>query len=207
MRKHNQQRQEAEITATDELSAAQCEIEILREQVEFFREQIETLNLELAYTQQQIQDLDQELRYTNQDLCHALRSHKLEHGEAKQLAQKILKSNKSTSQSLAELLTAIYGCATPSEELELDSLSIRTIVTAENQQIVARLKELKAHSKQLHSQYKNLEFQFANVKNTFDKVYEKYTSFKTVSKESDCIFNNHFEHKKLNSPPPDFSNY
>lgn len=209
MQKHNQQRQEAEITATDELLAAQYEIELLREQVEFSREQIETLNSQLGYTQQQIQDLEQELRYTNQELCNALRSQKLEHSEAKQLAQKIFKSNKSTSQSLAELLTAIYGYPTKLEELEqLDSLNIRTIITAENKQIVARLKELKAHSKQLHSQYKNFEEQFANVKNTFVKLSEKSTSLKTVSKESNCIFNSHFENKQLNSsPPPIFSNY
>ena len=209
MQRHNQQRQEAEITASDELSAARYEIELLREQLEFSGEQIESLNSQLSYTQQQIEDVEQELKYTNQELCQAVRLHKLEHGEAMQLAQKIFKSNKSTSQCLAELLTAIYGCATNPEELEqLDSLNIRTIVTAENKQIVTRLKELKAHSKQLHSDYKNLEFQFANIKNTFVNLSENYASLKIVSKESDCIFNNHFERKKFNSfPPPIFSNY
>lgn len=205
MRKHNQQRQEAEITATDELSAARYEIELLHEQAEISREQIETLNSVVSYTQQQIQDLEQELKYTNQELCHALRSQKLEHGEAKRLAQKIFKSNKSTSQCLAEFLTAIYGCVTKSEELEqLDSLNIRTIVTAETNQIVARLKETKAHSKQLHSHYKKLEDRFANFKNTFVNFSEEYTSLQIVRKESSCIFNNQFEHKQLNSPPPDF---
>lgn len=185
MRKHNLNRQKAEITATDELSAAQCEIEILREQVEFSREQIETLNLDLAYTQQQIQDIEQELRYTNQELCNALRSQKLEHGEAVQLAQKIFKSNKSTSQCLVELLTGIYGCTTKSEELEqLDSLSIRTdLISAETNRIVPRLKEIKAHSKLLHSQYKNFKTQSANLNNTFVEMLEIYTKFKILRRK------------------------
>ncbi len=234
MQRHNKKRQKAEeISTTDEILVKQYEIELLHEQLEFSREQIETLNLQLGYKEQELEQIEQELTHTNRDLSNAVIFQKVEYGEARQLAQKILNSNKSASESLAQLLTAIYGCATPPEELEhLDSLSIITnsSTSAETDQIVARLKEVKARSKQLYSQYKDLHFQFANLKNTFVKVkarskqlYSQYKDlhfqfanskntfvkmseiYTNLRTETKGIFKNHVDKKDLNSsPPPDF---
>lgn len=206
MQRHNQERREAEeITATDEILAARYEIELLHEQIEFSHEQIETLNLELRYKEQQIQQIEQELTDTNRDLSDVLMSQNLEFGEAKQLAQKILNSNKSASESLAELLTAIYGCATKSEELEhLDSLSVITnsSISAETAQMVAHLKEITAYLKQLHTQYKDLHSQFASLKNNFFELSKKYTNLITKTREKRSNSNH------LNcSPPPIFSKF
>lgn len=212
MQRHNQERQEAEeITATDEILAKQYEIGLLHEQIEFSHELIETLNLELRYKEQQIEQLEQELTDTNRDLSDVLMSQKLEYDQAKQLAQKILNTNKSASESLAELFTAIYGCATPPDELEhLDSGSIITnsSISAETDQMVARLQEVKARSKQLYSQYKDLQFQFAYLKNKFLKISKISNNLRTEPGEKERIINKRSDSNHLNcSPPPIFSNY
>ena len=54
--------------------------------------------------------------------------------EALKLATTILRSEKSTSESLAELLTAIYDSTLESKELkQMDKLSIRTNPLSRNQ--------------------------------------------------------------------------
>lgn len=120
MQRHKQEHQAAEqTTATEQKFLAALE------QSEIFREEIETLNLELRYLQQQLLEQEQELIATNQELVAinqelstASRLENLSVDEVKALARTILKSNKSTSDSLAELIGAIYGCAVELEQLQ-----------------------------------------------------------------------------------------
>ena len=147
MQRDKKERQQAEkIATTDErLLAAQDELELSREQIEFWRELVDSLNLELRDKEQRIQQVEQELMYTNQELCNAFMLQKLEPDEAIEFAQKILQNQKSVSESLAELLTAIYNRAIKPKELaQMDSSPTESLINAEVNQIVADLEEFKA---------------------------------------------------------------
>ncbi len=124
MKQFNQRkRQIVELSgSTDErLLAAFEEIESLREQVKYLNEVIESQNSYQRYQDQELQKLEQELKVTNDDLCNALSVERLVPPtleEALKLASTILRSEKSTSEFLAELLTAIYNSTVESKELK-----------------------------------------------------------------------------------------
>lgn len=101
------------------LSESEDEVEILREQVERQKQQLRyALQLTEEY-RQELELTEHELMLVQQELSTLLMSSvKLELDEAKELAKTILKSNKSASESLAELLSVIYGCEVKPEELE-----------------------------------------------------------------------------------------
>ncbi len=97
----------------------------LEHTVELLREQIETLNQELQYERQLVEEYAQELAYThsemsmlNYELQNVFRLEKLKVDKAKLLARSILSSDKSTSESLAELLSGIYGILVTADDLE-----------------------------------------------------------------------------------------
>lgn len=111
MLENQQERQQAE-------AIANAGIELLREQLEFYREIVESLKLERLNQKQELQELEQELAYTNRNLCDALKLERVCLEEAKALAKTILKSKKSVSKSISELLSAIYHSPVRLEELE-----------------------------------------------------------------------------------------
>lgn len=202
MQQRQQERPESEqATAIDErLSVALEENQLLREQVESWRKLTQSLELELQETQQ-------ELEFTNQDLRNALKSNQLEFEQAIELAQTILKRKKSAGESLAQLLTAIYGRAIKQEELkQIESSSIRTtpLISAEVERIVDNLKEVRTRSKQLQAQYKELQFQFISFKVAFVELWQLFDDFITEKRENNKDFNNHFESNVFNysSSPP-----
>ncbi|NMG09815.1 hypothetical protein [Brasilonema sp. UFV-L1] len=215
MQKKRQQRQvEQQVACTDEkLLAAFEEIKFLREQVEFFRELVESQNVHLQYKQQQLEEVEQELDATNKDLCIALmpeasypfRGNLLLAGlahltlfEAKELAQTILKSEKSAHKSVAKLLTIIYGEEVKPEELhKTDMLSFQTNPLKNNlaHQIVASSKEVKTHSKQLRARYKELGCHFVAFKTHCTQIREHLTEFKKRTKETNLGFVNHLKNK------------
>jgi predicted nucleic acid-binding Zn-ribbon protein len=97
----------------------------LEHTVEILREQIETLNQELQYERQLVEEYAQELTYThsemgmlNHELQNVSRLEKLKVDKAKLLALSILSSDKSISESLAELLSGIYGILVTADDLE-----------------------------------------------------------------------------------------
>lgn len=153
MPRHEQERQEAQT-------------ERLREQVEFQGELVESLKLKLRYQEQELQEAEQELVYTNRDLCNALILEGVCLETAKELAKTILKSKKSVSESLAELLTAIYGSSVRSEELEqIDNSNITMpLKSSDANRIVTNSKELGKRSKQLQVHYIKLGSQFISFK-------------------------------------------
>jgi lipopolysaccharide biosynthesis regulator YciM len=159
MQRDKKERQQAEkIATTDErLLAAQDELELSREQIEFWRELVDSLNLELRDKEQRIQQVEQELMHTNQELCDAFMLQKLEPDEAIEFAQKVLQNQKSVSEALAELLTAIYNRAIKPKELEqMGSSPTESLINAEVNQMVADLEEFKACLEQLLAQNNEL---------------------------------------------------
>ena len=104
------------------------------EEILILREQLETLKQELLceceltnFYRQQLKDTEDELRSTNQELCNALMLERVSLDSAKELAKTILKSKKSASESLAELLSAIYGPQVLPEELEQIGVNIAKV--------------------------------------------------------------------------------
>ena len=97
------------LVAENQIELLHEQIELLHEQIEFWRKLVESLNLELHDKEQQLQAIEQELNYTNKELCSALMFERVNLAEAKELSKTILKNNKSASQSLADVLSAIYG--------------------------------------------------------------------------------------------------
>ena len=113
MKQFNQRKRqivEQSASIDERLLAAFEEIESLREQVKYLNEVIESQNSYQRYQDQELQKLEQELKVTNDDLCNALSVECLlppTLEEALKLAATILRSEKSTSEFLAELLTTI----------------------------------------------------------------------------------------------------
>ena len=97
----------------------------LEKRVIFLTQEINELKEMLSYERQMQAEADQEiqamqadLRATNKELCNLAATQKLDFDEAKELAMIIIESNKSVGESLAELLSSIYGIPTNSRELE-----------------------------------------------------------------------------------------
>lgn len=100
------------------------EILEIEQTAEFLGEQVETLQQELQSERQLVEEYHQELLQTNyemsvinrelQDKC---KFKKLKLDEAKLLALNILSTQKSTSESLADLLSAIYRVSVTADQL------------------------------------------------------------------------------------------
>lgn len=101
------------------------EILKIEQEAEILREQVETLKQELQYEcqlgeqyQQEIVCTNLEMSIINRELQEVHRLEKLKLDEAKRLAQNLLFNHKSTSESLAELLSAIYDVSVTAEQLK-----------------------------------------------------------------------------------------
>lgn len=97
----------------------------LEQTIEILQEQIKTLKQELQYKCQLVEEYDQELRYThsemsvlNSELQKLANLEKLNFEQAKFFAQSILNSDKSSNQSLAQLLSGIYNVLVTADDLE-----------------------------------------------------------------------------------------
>ncbi len=100
------------------------ELLTIEQEAEICREQLKTLKQELEYERQRAEEYYQELLYANSEI-ETLNSELLGEfsvnvklAQAKQLARNILSSRQFTSNSLAELLSAIYGVKVTADELE-----------------------------------------------------------------------------------------
>ncbi len=105
------QRNEQDLQAAEQATTTEERLLSALEQMEILHEVIKTLNLGLRYKDQQLQELEQELIDTNQELCTAASLEQITLDRAKALARTIWQTNESTSDSLAELIGAIYGSA------------------------------------------------------------------------------------------------
>ena len=101
------------------------ELLTLEQEAEICREQLKTLKQELEYERQRAEEYYQELLYANseietlnRELLGEFSVKRVKLAQAKQLARNILSSRQFTSNSLAELLSAIYDVKVTADELE-----------------------------------------------------------------------------------------
>ncbi|MBP5976359.1 hypothetical protein HW132_27425 [Brasilonema sp. CT11] len=173
-----------------QVHANQNDIEFLRSQVECLPKLMENQNQYLHHKKQELQEIEQELTATNHEL-HTIFSKeclpRLTLSEAKEQASIILKSDKSLSESLAELLGAIYGVPVKLEKLkEIEELSLRTndLATSVDNEIVAKSKEVRARSKQLKAQYNELGCRLVALKASLRKFQEQCTQFRKIREQN-----------------------
>lgn len=147
---------------TENLTSNNCAEEMLdhSEEVEFMREQVQSQKLYLQYLEQQLQQLQKELSYTeqeveymNSELCSLFSSLPMTLDQAKESAKTILASRKPTRESLAQLLSTIYGSIVEPWELGVREspppMNSAPKIKAELDAFSARRKQLKAEMLQL----------------------------------------------------------
>jgi chromosome segregation ATPase len=120
--KESQKQEQLALTDAQRVLALQEELEVLQEQVE-------SLKRELCEKDEQLQQQEEELKLTNQELydmndelCVVYQSKHFTLEEAKELAQTILAGKQPIGESLAQLLSAIYGSPVEAGELEPEQL-------------------------------------------------------------------------------------
>lgn len=147
-----------------------CAEEVLNipEEVEFLFEQVKSQKLYLQYLEQQLQQIQEELTYTNQEmeymnseLSSIFSSLPMTLDQAKESAKTILASQKPTRESLAQLLSAIYGSVVEPWELGLRE---RPPLMNPNLKIRAELDAFSAKRKQLQAEMLQLKALFASFK-------------------------------------------
>jgi uncharacterized coiled-coil DUF342 family protein len=196
MQKKPQQCQVKQQTACsdEKLLAAFEEINFLPEQVEFLRELVDSQNQRLQHKNQHLQELQQELKATNQELCVALLMPEVNFPcwsnlsleglahltlfEAKELAKTILKTQKCASESVAELLTIIYGEEVKPEELQkIDRLTVQTNPSKNHlcQKNFAESNQLRTNSKQLAERSKELACGFVTFQTYYTQIHKHFT--------------------------------
>lgn len=172
-----------------QVHANQNDIEFLRSEVECLPNLMENQNQYLHHKKQELQEIEQELTATNHEL-HTIFSKeclaRLTLSEAKEQASIILKSEKSLSESLAELLGAIYGVPVKLEELkEIEELSMKTndLATSVDNEIVAKSNKFRTHSKQFQAQYNELGCRLVALKASLTKLREQCTEFRKIKEK------------------------
>ncbi|NMG07720.1 hypothetical protein [Brasilonema sp. UFV-L1] len=157
---------------------------------EFLHQLMENQNQYLHHNKQELQEIEQELTATTHQL-HTIFSKeclpRLTLSEAKEQASIILKDEKSLTESLAELLGAIYSVPVKLEELkEIEELSMRRndLATTVDHEIIAKSKKLRTHSKQLHAQYNELGCRLVALKASLIKFREQWTQFRKIQEQN-----------------------
>lgn len=163
MQRPGQEHQLAELLTSTDTENSQ-----LQEEVEFLHEQVESLQVELRHTQQQLQETDQELRYVNHELHTALKAGQPTYEQAKQLAKITLESQKSTRESLAELLSTLYNSTI--EPWELGWSQSPNLRRVEPERVFVQRAELKAQRVQLVGQFNRLQSQITRLKPQHDEL-------------------------------------
>lgn len=191
-KKHQESRISAQTSSIDETETLleQMEIELLREQIEFAREVLESQDEYLRQKEEELQDVKRELEITNNDLSKALVSPRINFEEAKAVAKIILKNEQSTSESLAELLTAIYSKNISWEELEQKELLNSTKKTMNNEvadRLFAKSMELREHSKEVQTRYQELGYKFVAFRAHLSKIREQWAEFVSLKEQTERI--------------------
>lgn len=103
----------------------------LQQEAEIGQEQIKSLQQELLEKEQLVQRLETELRQSNNNLLlmnaelqEAYHSQPIHFAQAKEVAQTILTRQQSIGESLAQLLSAIYGSSIEACELQQTPMSV-----------------------------------------------------------------------------------
>ncbi|HEY9666399.1 MAG TPA: hypothetical protein V6C91_06315 [Coleofasciculaceae cyanobacterium] len=130
------------------------------EELELLREQAESLKQALRHECQITNDYIEELAHTNKEvelmnkeICELIASNTLPIDEVKKLAESIVAKNKSVSESIGELLSAIYRSPVELQKFEQVAPSRSTIkiheLKAEAEKIRAKSAQVKVRASQL----------------------------------------------------------
>lgn len=132
------------------------EIEILYEQGESLKQLLHHENQLTNYYMQELDTTNQELEWMNDEISNLIKSKRLTLDEALELAKSIAGKNKSVSESLDELINAIYKYPVEINEFEeIDDLSVRSEsnkVVAQGHEIQAQSVEIRANSSQIKTE-------------------------------------------------------
>lgn len=159
-------------------SVENCE---LQDTIEILQEQLESLNQLLLYKELEIQEMEQELLSTNQELCSALSLECLTLEEAKELAKKILASQKPTGECLAELLSAIYGSSVKADELEpIDTSFAKPLKIDLSDAIINEYKANIAQCAALREKNSKIQAQCKILRYRSGEIRARYKEFKGI---------------------------
>jgi hypothetical protein len=129
------------------------EIEILYEQVESLKQLLHHENQLRNYYMQELDNVNKELEWMNDEIYNLIKAKTLTLDEALEFAKSILGKKQSASESLDELLKAIYKYPVKINEFEeIDGLSVRSKsneVVAQGHEIQAQSVEIRANSSQI----------------------------------------------------------
>lgn len=118
LEKEESQLQEQSIIGADELLKMEQEAEILREQIDTLKQQLQDERRLVEEYCRELWYVNSEMLLLNQELQNTYSVERLELDDAKRLAQRILSSRQVTSESLAKLLSAIYGVVVTADQLK-----------------------------------------------------------------------------------------
>jgi hypothetical protein len=129
------------------------EIEILYEQVESLKQLLHHENQLRNYYMQELDNVNKELEWMNDEIYNLIKAKTLPLDEALEFAKSIVGKKQSLSESLDELLKAIYKYPVKINEFEeIDGLSVRSKsneVVAQGHEIQAQSVEIRANSSQI----------------------------------------------------------
>lgn len=118
LERQESQLQEQSIIGADELLKMEQEAEILREQIDTLKQQLQNERQLVEEYRRELQFANSEMLLLNKEVQNTYSVERLELDEAKRFARRILSSRQFTSESLAKLLSAIYGVVVTADELK-----------------------------------------------------------------------------------------
>jgi septal ring factor EnvC (AmiA/AmiB activator) len=172
--RHQQKRNPSQKKVANEANA----VEACQEEIGVLREQVESQHQDLVYRNQQVQAIEEELKATNQELyainCElnaALLSECMTLSKAKKLAKTLVASERPIRESLAELLSAIYGIRVAPQELEKETTddSVSSSRRAKENQFSSEYVEVQSRFHELGARFVAFKAQF----NRFKALYEE----------------------------------
>lgn len=148
------------------VSDKDTEIELLRQQLELLKQELDCeCQLTQAY-RQEMQDTESEARRVEKELNTILELQILGLDWAKELAKSIVKSNKSVTESLAQLLGGIYNSTVQPDQL--GSMTYRSRLRIRpyrrSDRMAAKLNELEVRLGEVKAQCFEVKAQFDQLK-------------------------------------------
>jgi chromosome segregation ATPase len=174
--RHQQKRNVSQKKVANDADA----VEACQEEIGVLREQVESQQQGLLYKNQQLQAIEEELKFTNQELYTinrelnaALSSECITLSKAKELAKTLLVSEQPLRESLAQLLSSIYGIRVDPHELGTKTTdeSVSFSRGAKENQFSSEYGEVQIRFHELGARYVAFKAQF----NRFKALYEERT--------------------------------
>jgi uncharacterized protein (DUF3084 family) len=168
------------------------EIELLREQIESLkREQQNGYDLTHACLQE-LEDTNKEVELMNQEILNLINSQRLPIEQAKQWAKSIIKNNVPISESLSEILSAIYGYPVNLNESESikssrfkredDNFKVQSCeIRAKSEQTIDRSRKITARSREITARSQEIKARSYEISNQLGSEKVSHTGSKVVN--------------------------